>query len=88
MAQVISWEKTKIPVANNLLYLKAIGTLRREYERGFRARCNVATGVKEELVPMHLSAEYSRYPQAKSLCTRVVLCHGAKRIIKPKNEMP
>ena len=28
----------KMPVANNLLYLKAIGTLRREYERASRGR--------------------------------------------------
>src|SRR6516162_940021 len=31
----------KMPVANNLLYLKAIGTLRREYERASRERARL-----------------------------------------------
>ena len=40
-------EATMIFKLRILLYLKAIGKLQREYEKGFRARCNVAIGVKD-----------------------------------------
>jgi hypothetical protein len=44
--------KMPIILRNLLLYLKAIGNLRREYGRGFRGRCNLVMAVKDELVPM------------------------------------
>jgi hypothetical protein len=44
--------------------------------------------VKDEPVPMRGSVGYSRYPEAEKLCAGMVVWHGARRMINPKNEIP
>jgi hypothetical protein len=48
----------------------------------------LSMAVKDELVPMRGSAGYSRCPEAKKLCAGMVVCHGARRMINLKNEIP